>query len=202
MSDSGWLYCLYNEGFKSYGEDVFKIGRTNNLRRRLKEYRTGFIHDSYYICVSEREFRNSRRAEALVFYILRRFRIKENREFFKASPIKIRNIFMRLSYHDDDTVDRCWRAAMRRVCPYEILDSLVEEDDQYKIFWNKCDMTSWLDERFEKFRFKPSKPDLYYPYGYRESNEEEKELIELINDEMKELSLESSCVKNNSGSAP
>jgi hypothetical protein len=197
MSDSGWLYCLYNEGFKSYGEDVFKIGRTNNLRRRLGEYRTGFIHDSYYICVSEREFRNSRRAEALVFYILRKFRLRQEREFFKTSPIKIRALFMRLSFHDDDTIDRCWRAAMRKVCPTEILESLVSEDQEYKIFWEKCEMRSWLDERFEKFRFKPAKPQLYYPYGYRESEKEEQELNELVAD----LSIDSPCIEDDSRSA-
>ena len=191
MSDSGWLYCLYN---KSFEEDVFKIGRTNNLRRRLGEYRTGFIHDSYYICVSEREFRNSRRAEALVFYILRKFRLRADREFFKASPVKIRALFMRLSFHDDDTIDRCWRAAMRKVCPTEILESLVSEDEGYKIFWEKCEMRSWLDERFEKFRFKPAKPHLYYPFGYRESASEEQELEELVAD----LSLNSPCVEDDS----
>lgn len=185
---SGWLYCLCNPGFKSYGENVFKIGRTNNLKRRLTEYRTGFLHDSYYICVSEREFRDSRRAESLLFYLLRRHRLKDNREFFCCEPWKIRDLFARLSWQDDDTIDKCFRAAVSRVCPLQIFSELETDDDTYKEFWEKCGLRNAIDERFEQFRFNPKNPQIYEKFGY--VSHEVFELTQLAAESEKTLGIE------------
>jgi len=136
------------------------------LKRRLNEYRTGFVSDSYYVCVSEREFQNSRMAESLLFYILRRYRMRRDREFFQIESWQIRDLFTRLAWHDDEWIAKCWRAAVRKVCPTHIMNMLSPDDEDFQLFWEKSGVQSEIDKRYEAFRFKPQNPAMYRAYGY------------------------------------
>ena len=57
MSEKGILYCLYNVMYCYYGENVYKLGCTNNLKTRLAGYCTSYIEPSIIIC-STNELRN------------------------------------------------------------------------------------------------------------------------------------------------
>ena len=61
----GWIYCLYNPCFKSYGSSVYKLGRTKNLKQRLNQYTTSYVDPSHFICISQRSFEDSRKAESI-----------------------------------------------------------------------------------------------------------------------------------------
>jgi len=162
MPEEGWLYCVFNEVFKQYGEFAVKLGRTNNLKRRLNEYRTGYVEPSIYLCISDRSFRDSRKAESLLFYILRRYRLKEQREFFSAPPNLIRMLLERLSELTDDHLDILYKQVLLKVAPEEIIETILDSDESW--FESACQQQTFLEEFFERFRFKP-KTNLKFP-GY------------------------------------
>ena len=170
--ESGWLYCLYNPAFEAYGETVYKIGRTNNLQRRLRDYTTGFIHPSHYTCISTREFKDSRKAEAVVHYLLRRFRVTKDREFFKLDSERIRSIIHLISDLNDKEVTEIFFKTCEKICPKIILDNVLTEKD-FEIFFESTDLQTPWEEFFEKFRFKPANPERYYQYGYRDPEKED-----------------------------
>ena len=55
---AGYLYCLYNPAFKSFGENVYKLGRSGNLDNRLASYTTYYVEPSQFIVTSEVYERN------------------------------------------------------------------------------------------------------------------------------------------------
>jgi len=90
--NTGFIYCLYNPFFKSYGENVYKLGKTNNLNTRLSGYTTGYIDKSEYILTSAK-LSDKNLAEKLLFTELKKYRIKDNREFFKCDIKIIKDTF-------------------------------------------------------------------------------------------------------------
>ncbi len=80
---SGYLYCLYNEIFAHYGDNVYKLGKTINIKRRLGGYSTPYIEPCKMILKSEL-FVNYSMAEKVLFYKLQKYRVKKKREFFKC----------------------------------------------------------------------------------------------------------------------
>jgi len=76
----GYIYILYHP---SYGNDIFKISRTNNLKRRSKEHSTAFLEapQIIYSFVTL----NTKMTERLIHQKLYKNRIKSNsggKEFF------------------------------------------------------------------------------------------------------------------------
>jgi hypothetical protein len=87
MNNKGFIYCLYNPTFKSYGDNVYKLGKTKNLISRMSAYTTSYVDKSEYkITSSELNDRNV--AENMLFKELATYRINMKREFFKCD-IKI-----------------------------------------------------------------------------------------------------------------
>lgn len=74
----GYIYCLSNN---MYGDSVYKLGRTKNINKRLNAYTTSYIEP----VILEKLIKviDDDRAEHILFDILREYRIKQNREFFK-----------------------------------------------------------------------------------------------------------------------
>jgi hypothetical protein len=174
----GFLYCLYNECFKAYGESVYKLGRTKNLQQRLAQYTTSYIQPSHFICVSGRHFRDSRKAEAVLFFILRKYRIVENREFFHVPSSQVRHILDRLSYLSDDLVEELYDQILRKVVPQDIYDQILDTNEELSWITKAMEYQTWLDQFFQKFRFRPKDPSFYQRTGLR--TEEEEELYHLI----------------------
>ena len=91
-NDKGFIYCLYNPTFKSYGDNVYKLGKTKNLSNRMSSYTTSYIDKSEYIITSS-ELSNRNIAENILFKELEKYRINLYREFFKCDIKIIREAF-------------------------------------------------------------------------------------------------------------
>jgi hypothetical protein len=105
----GYLYVFYNESFvKSYGEGVYKLGRTKNLKNRISTYNTSFIKDSEYVLTS-RLFKNSIKAENVLFFLLRKFRIRDKREFFKIELDELKKYFIRVNNFSDNIIEYIYK---------------------------------------------------------------------------------------------
>jgi hypothetical protein len=88
----GYIYCLYNPMFNYYGNNVYKLGQTANIKTRLNSYVTSYIDKPEYLLVSKLLI-NKKLAEDLLFVELDNYRICSNREFFKCDINIIKNAF-------------------------------------------------------------------------------------------------------------
>ena len=104
----GYIYCLYNEMFNFYGKNVYKLGETNNIKKRLNSYTTNYIKKSEIILLSK-ELPNKKLAEKILFSLLNNHRICKKREFFdcelekiKEAINKVENIFDNNEYENEN----------------------------------------------------------------------------------------------------
>jgi len=82
MNKEGYIYILYNPIYKTYGDNVYKIGRSIDIYSRLKGFTTSYIEPStvkfslfskYFIKLEKRVHKN-----------LNRYRINLKREYFNC----------------------------------------------------------------------------------------------------------------------
>jgi hypothetical protein len=181
----GSLYAMHNELFNTYGPHYYKLGRSKDLRKRIRTYQTSYIEPSFFVSVSCRRFKDSDQAETLLFYLLRRFRVKNNREFFTAPLCLIRHMMLRVSALSDDMIEKIVTLIDRQTKYSDVskYNTNEEIDDLISHFEESCkvktDMTKqphwreefdeFLDDFFNKFRFKPKEEDVdkYKKYGYK-----------------------------------
>jgi hypothetical protein len=97
--DEGHIYCLHNNIYKYYGDNVYKCGNTSDMNKRIVSYTTSYIEKSNVVLLSDK-YIDKNIAELLLFNYLKEYRLKSNREFFdcnidiiKDAFIKIDNIF-------------------------------------------------------------------------------------------------------------
>jgi hypothetical protein len=90
--NQGFLYCLHNEIFKFYGDDLYKCGNSIDTDKRLCQYTTSYPMPSEILLTSDSFFDKSF-AETLLFYYLKDFKFKPNREFIKCDFKIIENAF-------------------------------------------------------------------------------------------------------------
>lgn len=83
---TGYFYILWNEMFKYYGDDIYKLGKSKNMTKRLTQYVTGYIKHPEVRYLSK-QVKNYSLAEQMVFHKLKTFRIAKNREFFKIANL-------------------------------------------------------------------------------------------------------------------
>ena len=94
----GWIYTLSNDSFHS---GIYKIGMTTHaiLQKRVSELDTtgvpGKFHPEFAKWV-----KNPLEKEKKIHKILKKYRIRDNREFFKIDLEKIRELF--------DLIDGDW----------------------------------------------------------------------------------------------
>ena len=69
--------------FKFYGDNVYKMGKTIDINKRLTGYTTSFIEPCEIKFLSS-EVKNYSLVEQLISKALKRYRIKNNREFFNV----------------------------------------------------------------------------------------------------------------------
>ena len=81
----GYIYCIYNELFMFYGENVYKLGCTKDITGRLSSYCTSYIKKCELIKGSN-EMKHYKIAVKLLFKLLSEYRIVSNSEFFKCDP--------------------------------------------------------------------------------------------------------------------
>jgi hypothetical protein len=77
----GYIYILYNDMYQQYGQEIYKIGKSKNIDKRIKSYTTSYINPVEIIYRSKRCV-DYTLAECLIFQKLISYRIKSNREFF------------------------------------------------------------------------------------------------------------------------
>lgn len=81
--NSGYIYCIHNEMYNYYGPNIFKLGCTENLEKRIANYTTSYIEQPCYKITSKILCDNTI-AEKLLFNKLKIYRIKNRREFFNC----------------------------------------------------------------------------------------------------------------------
>lgn len=166
---SGYLYILYNDIYKSYGPNVYKVGRSVNLKNRMNSYTTPFLDKSKYLYTS-RKFEDSVKAERVLFYIIRSYRIKDQREFFNLPLDSIIKSINRLENLKDHTISRLYSNIIHNVCSNRMINNIESDEDYYDTIVK--DLSS-IDEYLNQFRFNPKNPELYKNLGYVPSEEKE-----------------------------
>ena len=83
-SEPEYIYVMYNEMFKLYGDDIYKIGKSKDIAKRMTSYTTSYVKPveikflsglciDYHLC------------EKVIFDRLCNYRISPNREFFNLN---------------------------------------------------------------------------------------------------------------------
>ena len=177
---SGYLYCLYNDAFerfkKSPEEEVYKLGRTCNVSNRLASYSTYYVQPSKMLYVSSK-FKDCIKAERVLFYILRNYRVSNKREFFKCELTLIKETFDRMSSFTPKMVDEMYKAIISLIFPENVIerieknggyiDAKVIPNDEW-FMYEKGNMDS-IVAFLEQYRFKPKHPEMYPGYNYMTS---------------------------------
>jgi hypothetical protein len=81
--NAGYIYCLYNNIFNYYGDDVYKFGNSINPDQRCLQYTTSYLEPCELKKMSNKYF-DKNFAETLLFHYLKDYRINGNREFFQC----------------------------------------------------------------------------------------------------------------------
>jgi hypothetical protein len=89
MGPYGVIYIINN---RIHGENIFKIGRTNNLNQRLKELNGHTSNLGQFEPVAFFPVSDTVTAEADVHRSLQEVRIQDNREFFRGNKSEIISI--------------------------------------------------------------------------------------------------------------
>ena len=83
LGATGYIYCLHNEMFKHYGENVYRIGCATNVNKRCNSYKKYYPKKIYVVHKSKR-IKHYTIAEKLVFKLLIEYRMKEDKDFFRC----------------------------------------------------------------------------------------------------------------------
>lgn len=79
----GYLYCLFNEMFKYYGDDIYKLGGTYDMKKRKTSYISGYL-EKPIIKHESKKVVDWELAEKILFIRLNDKRCRSRREFFKC----------------------------------------------------------------------------------------------------------------------
>ena len=82
-SPEGFIYILHNMMFSHVGEDVYKIGKTQDIAQRLRSYTTSYLHPCS-IKFSSEKCNDHHLAENIVKHRLKDYRLARTREFFQG----------------------------------------------------------------------------------------------------------------------
>jgi hypothetical protein len=156
---SGHLYCLYNKMYQTYGNNIYKLGHTCNPAKRINDYMTSYIEESEYKYVSERRFENSLKAERILFFLLRRNRVKKNREFFSLQVDDIIDTIKRVEAIPFEKIEKIYKIILNEYCSDRVFER-IEDNVHY------LDCLVSPDIFFEQFKFRPKNPELYRKFGY------------------------------------
>ena len=74
-----YLYVMHNPVFLYYGPNVYKIGYSQNVERRVLDYNTSYIDESRILYSKEV---SSKECEICLHQIMKAYRVNPKREFF------------------------------------------------------------------------------------------------------------------------
>lgn len=92
----GYIYCMYNTFFENsvYGQNLYKLGCTKNIIKRTKPYTTSYIDDVEIKL--KMNIDSYKIAEDILFYKLKKYRVKKTREFFTVKIDYVNEIFLEI----------------------------------------------------------------------------------------------------------
>ncbi len=154
----GYLYVLFNDVYKMYGEHVYKLGRTINEINRMRSYTTPFKDKSKYLYVSE-QFDNCVHAERVLFWLLRHRRIKKEREFFDITLDGAINIIKRLESLDKKVISILYERILHSICPEQLVERVLNGEEMLDSEYDEKIKDPF--EYLERFRFRPKNPSMY-----------------------------------------
>ena len=125
VKQTGYLYCLSNEMFEIYGADVYKLGMTNNMKKRMTAYVTPYLEPCKIHKVTKK-LSNCKIAEDILFYILDPYRIKSNREFFKCPIELIKRSFLQIERIFDEEEEIIYPIANLNIIKLRLLDMIKD----------------------------------------------------------------------------
>jgi mRNA-degrading endonuclease RelE of RelBE toxin-antitoxin system len=162
--------------FETYGNNVYKLGRTSDLNGRLKHYCTSYVEKSQYLYTSS-PFDNCIHAEYVLFHLLRKYRMKNNREFFQCDINEIIGVICVLENMDLKDLSKTYNNIISKN-----VGLMVNNLEDIKLNKEKKETTYGskglnYEEFFEQYRFKPKNPEYYFKYGYK--TDIRKELVKL-----------------------
>ncbi|MDR0484883.1 MAG: GIY-YIG nuclease family protein [Alphaproteobacteria bacterium] len=88
MRNRGYIYLIKNE----YMPNLYKIGQTNNMKRRLAELNSPTSIPAPFEIECVYEVRNYKIAEKALHEVFDRYRVSPNREFFLVDPEQVKYI--------------------------------------------------------------------------------------------------------------
>ena len=153
---TGFLYCMTNEMFD---KDVYKIGRTKDTIKRKKNYTTPYIKEIEYLYVSKRLI-NCKIGEKVLHYLLEKYRINEDREFFK---ININTIIENIKFIENlehDILNYYYVKIIQGLKPIININNINELTN----IMNNLQISKDLETFFDKFKFRPKDPSFYYNF--------------------------------------
>ena len=86
QTERHYIYVLHNSMFLHHGPNVYKIGYSKNVERRIHNYTTSYINEPKIVYRREVASRDS---ETQLHRIMESYRVKKTREFFDCPLSKI-----------------------------------------------------------------------------------------------------------------
>ncbi len=174
---------MYHDSYKHYGNDIYKIGWTTDIKRRIKDYTTSYLTEPKFLYTST-QFEYGYKAERILFYLLRRNRIKNNREFFHISLDRAISIIKKLEIIQiNQDFNKLYDKMCLSLCPKELVEQLSDptkvvtyidklSDDDFQNMSKLDDVMEFI----EQFRFKPTNPKIYEKMGLHITYPEESDI--------------------------
>jgi len=155
---SGYLYVLWHPTFKMYGDNVYKLGMTINPDQRLQSYSPGFLDSVQYLYLSS-EFKSCHEAEKVLFYVLRKERLKKQREFFKVDLEVAKRIIKNLESLTADEVHSLYQRSRSGLLSQATLLRLRADPEEVAAFnqqWTtKYTKGENAHDFLDKFKYSP-----------------------------------------------
>lgn len=150
----GYLYCLHNEMFNFYGENVYKLGEISDLKI-LPLYPASYLTSST-IRLASCIIDDSQLGEKILFYELKEYRMAGNGDFFKCELSKIKTVIDDISnLFKNKNLEEVREIYSRILDPKRILYENITEDTIEKIISSQDDREielyiQCLNEKFVK----------------------------------------------------
>lgn len=135
----GYLYCIKNECYDYVSKDMYKIGKTVNLERRMYEYNNIYPKD-YELCI-KKEVKDIDVGEILVQHMLLEKKIKK--ELYLCRIEKIEEVFERVELI---LSDECKYQKLKKECEKKLNKISIGECKNIGYEKNKCEMKLEYDE--------------------------------------------------------
>lgn len=138
---NGYIYCLINEMYKFYGDNVTKCGNSIEPANRMTQYTTSYLKPCELVITSKLLI-DKNLGETLLFFFLKKYRMENNREFFDCNINLVKEAFCKV----EQFFDKCDTK--------EKIISYLMQNDNYKFIYNVKEIN------FEKL--KKDEINIYY----------------------------------------